>query len=101
MEDTLSLQLNRPSELYAKLVGDAVVALASLSVMLASRRRLACNGTVESVSRLLGRAIGGGGRGGGGREGREGGGGAKEERGVAIRNMVRCGFGEMVCARML
>lgn len=53
MEDTLSLQLDRAGVRYASLAGDAVVGLASLSVTLVSRRRLAGNGTVESVGRLL------------------------------------------------
>lgn len=59
MEDTLSLQLKRIGWEYASLAGDSVVALASLSVTLVSRRRLAVNGMVESLSRLLLRSIGG------------------------------------------
>ncbi|CBN79756.1 conserved unknown protein [Ectocarpus siliculosus] len=57
VEDTLALQLQRPGVKYAALAGDAVVGLASLSVTLASRRRLAVNGTVESVDRLLARSM--------------------------------------------
>lgn len=57
MEDTLALQLDRPSNVYDKVADDAIVGLASLSVTLASRRRLACNGTLESVTRLLGRVM--------------------------------------------
>ncbi|CAM9217519.1 unnamed protein product, partial [Sphacelaria rigidula] len=57
VEDTLALQLDRPSNVYDKVADDAIVGLASLSVTLASRRRLACNGTLESVTRLLGRVM--------------------------------------------
>lgn len=53
MEDTLSLQLERPGDRYTTLAADAVVGLGSLSMMLVSRRRLAVNGTVESVGRLM------------------------------------------------
>lgn len=69
MEDTLALQLERPGPQYADLAGDAIVGLASLSVTLTSRRRLAVNGTVESIGRWLARNMASersGGEGGGG-----------------------------------
>lgn len=53
MEDTLSLQLDRPGPRYRSLADDTVVGLASLSVTLTSRRRLAINGTVERIGKLL------------------------------------------------
>lgn len=90
MEDTLALQLKRhvearPGAQYANLVGDAVVGLASLSMTLVSRRRLAVNGTLESIGRLLARSMSiensDGGGGGSGRKGRKG-------RREAIRNLV-------------
>ncbi|CAM9152661.1 unnamed protein product, partial [Ectocarpus sp. 13 AM-2016] len=81
VEDTLALQLQRPGVKYAALAGDAVVGLASLSVTLASRRRLAVNGTVESVGRLLARSMAT--ERGGGREK-----GSKGDR-EAVRNMAK------------
>lgn len=88
MEDTLALQLKRhvearPGAQYADLVGDAVIGLASLTMTLASRRRLAVNGTLESIGRLLTRSVSSetGGGDGGQRKGRKG-------RRVAIRNLV-------------
>ncbi|CAN0023315.1 unnamed protein product, partial [Scytosiphon promiscuus] len=62
VEDTLALQLKRhveatPGAQYADLVGDAVVGLASLSMTLVSRRRLAVNGTLESIGKLLARTM--------------------------------------------
>lgn len=57
MEDTLALQLERSGPQYADLAGDAIVGLASLSVTLTSRRRLAVNGTVESIGRWLTRSM--------------------------------------------
>lgn len=80
VEDTLALQLQRPGMKYTALAGDTVVGLASLSVTLASRRRLAVNGTVESVGRLLARSMAI--ERGGGREK-----GSKGDR-EAVRNMV-------------
>lgn len=53
IEDTLSLQLKRPGRHHTALSDEAVVALASMSMTLGSRRRLAVNGTVESIGRLL------------------------------------------------
>lgn len=63
VEDTLALQLERRGPEYAGLAGDAVIGLASLAVTLSSRSRLAVNGTVESVGRLLAHSIDGGGAG--------------------------------------
>lgn len=85
VEDTLALQLERRGPQYADLAGDSVVGLASLAVTLASRSRLAVNGTVESVGRLLAHSIGGGGDGGGGGAGR-----TSKWRGSleAVRNVV-------------
>lgn len=77
------MQLERPGLNYAALAGDAVVGLASLSVTLESRRRLAVNGTVESVGRLLARAMAGDAE--GWRQGREG-------DYEAVRNLVRHDF---------
>lgn len=57
VEDTLALQLERRGPQYADLAGDSVVGLASLAVTLASRSRLAVNGTVESVGRLLSHSL--------------------------------------------
>lgn len=92
VEDTLALQLQRPGVKYAALAGDAVVGLASLSVTLASRRRLAVNGTVESVRRLLSRCMAIE-RGGGCEKGSEG------DR-EAVRNMVSIvGHASVVCAK--
>ncbi|CAM9203456.1 unnamed protein product, partial [Hapterophycus canaliculatus] len=93
VEDTLALQLKRhveasPSAQYADLAGDAVVGLASLSMTLVSRRRLAVNGALESTGRMLARSmshgIGGGGCSGGsiGMKGRKGG---RE----AVRNLIK------------
>ena len=70
-----------------------MVGLASISMTLVSRRRLAVNGTVESIGRLLARGMRGGGSGGGGvggGSGGGGGGGSKEWKGgrEAIRNLV-------------
>ena len=55
----MALQLERRGPQYADLAGDSVVGLASLAVTLASRSRLAVNGTVESVGRLLAHCIDG------------------------------------------
>ena len=63
VEDTLALQLERRGPEYADLAGDSVVGLASLAVTLSSRTRLAVNGTVESVGRLLTHSINEGGAG--------------------------------------
>eukprot|EP00752_Nemacystus_decipiens_P007651 g6840.t1 len=61
VEDTLALQLERRGPEYADLAGDSVVGLASLAVTLSSRSRLAVNGAVESVGRLLAQSIDAGG----------------------------------------
>lgn len=93
VEDTLALQLERRGPQYAGLAGDAVVGLASLAVTLASRCRLAVNGTVESVGRLLAHSMaferGDGGSGGGGGAG-AGAGRTSKWRGSdkAVRNVV-------------
>lgn len=99
MEDTLSLQLERTGSRtgpqYDALAGDAVVGLASISMTLVSRRRLAVNGTVESIGKLLARGMcDGGGRGGGGR----GGCGSKDWKGgrESVRNLVRILLGVAV-----
>ncbi|CAM9176650.1 unnamed protein product [Discosporangium mesarthrocarpum] len=91
VEDTLTLQLRRPSLAHAHLISDAVAGLASLSVTLRSRRRLAVNGAVTVLGRLLEEAIGNriaDGTEEGGQEGELGwaskGGGVKE-----IRNIVK------------
>lgn len=57
------MQLERRGPEYADLAGDSVVGLASLAVTLSSRTRLAVNGTVESVGRLLTHSINEGGAG--------------------------------------
>lgn len=94
VEDTLALQLERSGPQYADLAGDAIVGLASLSVTLTSRRRLAVNGTVESIGRWLARSMtyhersggegGGGGGAGAGSRGKGWNGGRE-----AVRNAVR------------
>lgn len=88
MEDTLSLQLERPGDRYTALAADAVVGLGSLSMMLVSRRRLAVNGTVESVGRLMARYLEGGKKGGVGDESR----GADWAGHKALKNLVSGGI---------
>ncbi|CAM9644454.1 unnamed protein product, partial [Laminaria digitata] len=94
VEDTLSLQLertgSRTGSQYDALAGDTVVGLASISMTLVSRRRLAVNGTVESIGRLLASGMCEGGRGGGGSRG-GGGCGSKDWNGSreAVRNLAK------------
>lgn len=84
VEDTLALQLERRGPEFADLAADSVVALASLAVTLASRTRLAVNGTVESIGRLLARSTDEGGG------VVPGAGGTSKQRGGldAVRNVV-------------
>ena len=99
VEDTLSLQLERTDSRtgpqYDALAGDAVVGLASISMTLSSRHRLAVNGTVESIGRLLARSMCEGGAGGGGTDGNFGSNNDSKGGREALRNLVRrcwCGW---------
>lgn len=94
VEDTLALQLERSGPQYTDLASDAIVGLASLSVTLTSRRRLAVNGTVESIGRWLATSMAYEGSGGDGGVGAGTGVRSKRWKGdrEAIRNAVRLYF---------